>query len=85
MTLDSVPLGASFRIASIRSDDVLACRLMEMGLLEGAEVQVLRRAPLGDPLQVRVGDYELSLRSTEAALIDVSAAESRSPRMSSAA
>ena len=47
---------------------------MEMGLIEGTEVQVIRRAPLGDPLHVRVGDYELSLRASEAELIDVDAA-----------
>ena len=46
---------------------------MEMGLIEGAEIQVVRRAPLGDPLHVRVGDYELSLRLAEADLIEVDA------------
>lgn len=51
----------------------MSYRLMEMGLIEGAEVQVVRRAPLGDPLQVRLGDYELSLRTSEAELIDVAA------------
>jgi len=44
---------------------------MEMGLVEGTEVQVVRRAPFGDPLQIRVGDYDLSLRTSEAELIDV--------------
>jgi len=47
---------------------------MEMGLIEGAELQLIRRAPFGDPLQLRLGDYELSLRSSEAELIDVVAA-----------
>jgi Fe2+ transport system protein FeoA len=46
---------------------------MEMGLIEGAEVELVRRAPLGDPVQLRLGDYELSIRSTEAALVDVAA------------
>lgn len=45
---------------------------MELGVIEGAEVQVVRRAPLGDPLQVRVGDFDLSLRHSDAELIDVS-------------
>lgn len=44
---------------------------MEMGLIEGAHVEVVGRAPLGDPLQLRVGDYELSVRCDEAELIDV--------------
>jgi Fe2+ transport system protein FeoA len=46
-------------------------RLMEMGLIEGARVEVLGRAPLGDPLHIRLGDYELSLRCEEAELIDI--------------
>jgi len=44
---------------------------MEMGLIEGAIVEVVGRAPLGGPLQLRVGDCELSVRSAEAELIDV--------------
>ncbi len=46
---------------------------MELGLIEGTEVEVLGRAPLGDPIRLRVGDYDLSLRSNEASLIDVNA------------
>jgi len=44
---------------------------MEMGLIEGAQVVVLGRAPLGDPLHVRLGDYELSLRCDEAELVEI--------------
>ncbi len=46
-------------------------RLMEMGLIEGALVELLGRAPLGDPLHVRLGDYQLSLRRDEADLVDI--------------
>ena len=49
----------------------MTCRLMEMGLIEGACVEVVGRAPLGDPLHLRLGDYELSLRRAEAELIDI--------------
>jgi Fe2+ transport system protein FeoA len=49
----------------------MTCRLMEMGLIEGARVEVLGRAPLGDPLHLRLGDYELSLRREEAQLVDI--------------
>ncbi len=73
MVLPRVPLGARFRITGIRSSSPLAFRLMELGLIEGAEGRVLRRAPLGDPLHLRVGDYELALRASEAALIEVMA------------
>ena len=49
-------------------------RLMEIGLIEGARVEVLGRAPLGDPLHLRLGDYDLSLRNDEAELVDVASA-----------
>jgi ferrous iron transport protein A len=48
-------------------------RLMEMGLLEGATVTLLRRAPLGDPIEVQVGDYRLSLRRDDARHVRVQA------------
>ncbi len=71
MVLSKCPLGARFRITAVRPESPVAFRLMEMGLIEGAEGRLLRRAPLGDPLQLRVGDYELSLRNSEASLIHV--------------
>ena len=74
MLLASVPLGTRFRVTGVQTSSPLALRLMEMGLIEGAQGQLLRRAPLGDPMQLRVGDYELSLRAADAALIDVAAA-----------
>lgn len=49
-------------------------RLMEMGLLPGTEVRFIRRAPLGDPLEVEVRGFHLSLRATEAARIGISVA-----------
>ncbi len=71
MSLDAVPHGSPCRVTGIRFGSPLSFRLMEMGLIEGAEVEVVRRAPLGDPLHLRVGDYDLSLRSADAATIDV--------------
>ena len=73
MSLDAVPLGKPYRIVGLRFGGCSPHRLMERGFVEGMEVQVLHRAPLGDPLQLRLGDYELSLRSSDAALIDVTA------------
>jgi len=63
------------RVTRVQSGTDLGLRLMEMGMVEGALVRVIRRAPLGDPLQIRLGDYELSLRSTEAELVDVDAVQ----------
>jgi ferrous iron transport protein A len=45
---------------------------MEMGLLEGETIEVVGFAPLGDPMEIRVGDYRLSIRKTEAARVAVS-------------
>ncbi len=70
MSLSKVCNGGCVRVTGVRRG-AMSCRLMELGLVTGAEVRVLRRAPLGDPLHVRVGDYELSLRADEADLVDV--------------
>ena len=71
MTLDQLQEGQHARIDSFVGDDVVLQRLMEMGLLEGEEIEVLAFAPLGDPLEIRLRDYRLSLRRTEAARVRV--------------
>lgn len=71
MSLARAPLEQVVRVIGVRPAGRVGYRLMEMGLIEGATVQVLRRAPLGDPLHLRLGDCELSLRSSEAELVDV--------------
>ncbi|MGD8454046.1 MAG: ferrous iron transport protein A [Phycisphaerae bacterium] len=73
MSLASAPMRRVFLVKGVRPGNPLSHRLMEMGLIEGTEVQVIGRAPLGDPLQIRLGDYELSLRSSEADLVEVDA------------
>ena len=70
-TLDQLRPGRRGRITAIDGDDSLVQRLMEMGLLEGEEVEVVSFAPLGDPMEVRLGDYRLSLRRVEAARVHV--------------
>ena len=71
MTLDQLQQGQRARIDSFVGDDTILQRLMEMGLLEDEEVEVLGFAPLGDPLEIRLRDYRLSLRRNEAARIRV--------------
>jgi ferrous iron transport protein A len=68
-SLDQLRPGRSGRIASLVGDDALVQRLMEMGLFEGEEIEVIAFAPLGDPIEIRLGDSRLSLRRTEAARI----------------
>ncbi|HEY7155795.1 MAG TPA: FeoA family protein [Gemmataceae bacterium] len=68
-SLDQLRPGQRGRITAIQGDDALMQRLLEMGLLEGQELEVLSFAPLGDPLEIRLGDYRLSLRRREAARV----------------
>jgi ferrous iron transport protein A len=63
--------GKRGRIVALAGDDVMVQRLMEMGMLEGDDVEVLAVAPLGGPIEVRLGDYRLSLRRSEAARIEI--------------
>jgi ferrous iron transport protein A len=71
-SLDQLRAGQRARIDAVEGDDALGQRLLEMGLLEGDEVEVIGFAPLGDPMEIRLRDYRLSLRRTEAARILVS-------------
>lgn len=71
MTLDQVKEGQRARIDSLIGDDLILQRLMEMGLLEEEEIEVVGFAPMGDPMEIRLRDYRLSLRMSEAARIRV--------------
>ena len=71
LTLDQIPIGQSAEILHLHLQGEAAVRLMEMGLFEGTSVQILRRAPLGDPIELQVGDFRLSLRAVDAALVEV--------------
>ena len=69
LSLDRLPIGQPASIAAIQGNDALSQRLLEMGLLEGEQLTVVGRAPLGDPLDIQLRDYRLSLRRQEAARI----------------
>ena len=70
-TLDQLKVGQCGRIIALRGDPVLVQRLMEMGMLEGDEVELLAFAPLGDPIELRLGDSRLSVRRADAARVEV--------------
>jgi ferrous iron transport protein A len=74
LSLDQLNTGQRARIESITGSDALVQRLLEMGLLEGDELEVIGFAPLGDPMEIRLRDYRLSLRRSEAARVQVSLA-----------
>jgi DtxR family Mn-dependent transcriptional regulator len=79
ITLDQVPPGGRARIVRVCGRGPIRRRLLDMGLRPGAEVTVERLAPLGDPIEVLVMEYHLSLRKSEAASIRVVALEAPQP------
>lgn len=70
-TLADIRPGAKAVVLSLLGDGFILQRLLEMGLHDGAEIEVIRLAPLGDPMEIRVQGYHLSLRKAEAALVEV--------------
>jgi ferrous iron transport protein A len=71
VSLDRLRAGASARVLAVKGTGPIARRLMEMGVVPGAPVRVVKSAPLGDPLEVRVRNYHLALRRSEAQTISV--------------
>ncbi|PYT00731.1 MAG: hypothetical protein DMF65_08350 [Acidobacteria bacterium] len=70
-SLDRLRVGTRARVLAVRGEGAVARRLMEMGVVPGAPVRVIKSAPLGDPLEVRVRNYHLALRRSEAQTISV--------------
>jgi ferrous iron transport protein B len=71
-TLNLLKPGQRAIVANVRGEgSALHQRLMEMGVFAGAEIKVIRFAPLGDPMEVSVQGYNLSVRKAEAAFVDV--------------
>ncbi len=71
MTLADISVGSRVRVGMVGGDDAISLRLMEMGLTPGIELALIGTAPLGDPLEVELRGYRLSLRRNEAARIAV--------------
>ncbi len=70
-SLANLPIGAHARVIAVNGTGAIARRLMEMGVVPGAQVRVIKAAPLGDPIEVRVRGYHLALRRAEAQTITV--------------
>ena len=71
MTLDKLPVGSSGVITAVGGDGALRCRLLDMGLIPRTRVTLQKTAPMGDPIEIRVRGYELTLRVEEAKKIEV--------------
>lgn len=70
-TLEELAVGGRARVLRVGGSGALRTRLMEMGLVAGAQVTLVKAAPLGDPLQIRVRGYDLALRRAEARLVEL--------------
>ena len=71
MNLDQLSIGNSGTVAKLTGAPAIRRRLMEMGITAGATITAIRRAPLGDPLEVKIRGYQLSLRKEEATAIEL--------------
>ena len=70
-TLKDVACGQTVSVVKLHGEGALKRRIMDMGLTKGTEVFVRKVAPLGDPIEVRVRGYELSLRKADAQMVEV--------------
>ncbi|MBQ3390280.1 MAG: ferrous iron transport protein A [Firmicutes bacterium] len=70
-TLRDIPIGESARVKKLYGEGAVKRRIMDMGITKGVEVKVRKVAPLGDPLEVTVRGYELSLRKADAEMVEV--------------
>ena len=70
-TLKEVTIGSSAKVLKLHGEGAVKRRIMDMGITNGVEVYVRKVAPLGDPIEVTVRGYELSIRKDDAAMIEV--------------
>ena len=70
-TLKSAPIGSTVRVVKIHGEGAVRRRIMDMGITKGVEIFVRKAAPLGDPIELNLRGYELSLRKDDADMIEV--------------
>lgn len=70
-TLKEVKIGESIKVKALKGEGPVKRRIMDMGITKGVEIFVRKVAPLGDPIEVNVRGYELTIRKSEAENIDV--------------
>lgn len=70
-TLKNVKVGRRVRVVKVRGEGAVKRRIMDMGITKGVEIYVRKVAPLGDPIEINVRGYELSLRKADAEMIEV--------------
>lgn len=70
-TLKEVKIGDTVRVVKLHGEGAVKRRIMDMGITKGSEVHIRKVAPLGDPIEITVRGYELSLRKADAKMIEV--------------
>ena len=70
-TLRDVKIGDTVKVVKLHGEGAVKRRIMDMGITRGVEIYVRKVAPLGDPVEVTVRDYELSLRKADAEMVEV--------------
>ena len=70
-TLKQVKVGSTVRVVKLHGEGALRRRIMDMGITKGVEIYVRKFAPLGDPIELKVRGYELSLRKADAEWIEI--------------
>ena len=70
-TLKEAKVGDTVRVVKLHGEGAVKRRIMDMGLTKGIEVEIRKVAPLGDPIEVTVRGYELSIRKSDAEMIEV--------------
>ena len=71
MTLNDLPVGSSARITAVGGEGALRLRLLDMGLIPKTRVQVIKIAPLGDPMEIQLRGYALTIRREDAKRIEI--------------
>lgn len=74
-TLDKLKIGKKCIISRVNGEGKIRRRLFDMGVTPGAKVEMIKKAPLGDPLEISIREYELTLRKDEAQLIEITISE----------
>ena len=70
-TLREAKIGETVKVVKLHGEGAIKRRIMDMGITKGTEVYVRKVAPLGDPVEINVRGYELSIRKEEAAVVEV--------------
>lgn len=70
-TLKNVKIGGTARVVKVHGEGAIRRRIMDMGITKGVDIYVRKVAPLGDPIEINLRGYELSLRKADAEMVEI--------------